>query len=62
MLYLNLHEKKKCDDLYSEVSNCVTLENFESILDYATKEEHDALVIDFTTLKKTDLKRTLLVY
>lgn len=36
------------DDLYEEVSNILTLEQFERILEYATHGDHDCLVIDFT--------------
>lgn len=36
------------EDMYEEVSNCLTVDQFESILTYATKDPHDCLVIDFT--------------
>ena len=45
------------DDLYEELSNCVTLENFEKLIDFATVDEHDCLVIDFLNQKLKDLKR-----
>lgn len=44
------------EDLYSEVSNLMTIEDFEDIFDYATKEEHSALVIDFSQPKERRLK------
>jgi len=36
------------DDLYTEVSNLCSEEDFESLLDHATKGEHNCLTIDFT--------------
>ena len=44
------------EDLYEEVSNCLTLQKFEDLLDYATKDEHDCLVIDFTQPKEMRFK------
>ena len=45
------------DDLYEELSNCITLENFEKLLDFATIDEHDSLVIDFSQLKTHRFKK-----
>ena len=45
------------DDLYEELSNCITLENFEKLLDFATIDDHDSLVIDFSQLKTHRFKK-----
>ena len=45
------------DDLYEELSNCVTLENFEKLIDFATVDEHDSLVIDFSQPKTHRFKK-----
>jgi hypothetical protein len=44
------------DDLYEEVSNLMTIENFEKIYEYATKDPHDFLCIDFTQHKSQQIK------
>lgn len=45
------------EDLYEEVSNCLTLPRFEDLLDHATKDEHDCLVIDFSQSKEDRFKQ-----
>lgn len=45
------------EDLYEEVSNCLTLPKFEDLLDHATKDEHDCLVIDFSQSKEDRFKQ-----
>lgn len=44
------------EDLYEEVSNTLPLEDFVAIYDYATKDDHDALVIDFSMPKAQRFK------
>jgi hypothetical protein len=44
------------DDLYEEVSNIMTVEQFEQVFDFATEKEHSALIIDFTIKKENRLK------
>ncbi len=35
------------DQMYNEISSLLTIENFEALYDYATKDSlHDALIID----------------
>lgn len=46
-----------CEDLYEEVSNIMTLEKFIEVFDYATSEQHDALVIDFSQEKANRIKK-----
>lgn len=46
-----------CEDLYEEVSNLMTLEKFIEVFDYATSEQHDALVIDFSQDKSNRIKK-----
>ena len=45
------------DDLYEEVSNCITLPKFEELIDHATRDEHDCLVIDFSQPKEDRFKQ-----
>lgn len=45
------------EDLYQEVSNTLTLEQFEELYEYATQEEHDCLVMDFTASKEERFKK-----
>ena len=45
------------EDLYEEVSNCLTLPKFEELLDHATRDEHDCLVIDFSQPKEDRFKQ-----
>lgn len=45
------------DDLYTEVSSHLTLPQFESLIDFATREEHSCLVIDFSMPKAQRYKK-----
>jgi hypothetical protein len=45
-----------CDDLYEEVSNCLTQEQFVELFEYATREPHDSLIIDFSQPKPDRFK------
>ena len=49
--------KRIVDDLYEELSNYITLEKFEKLLDFATIDEHDSLVIDFSQPKTHRFKK-----
>ena len=44
------------NDLYEEVSNSISLEKFEEVYDYATVDDHDSLIIDFTQAKQNRFK------
>jgi hypothetical protein len=46
-----------CDDLYEEVSNLCTEEEFLTLYDHATQTEHDALIIDFSQPRNNRFKR-----
>jgi hypothetical protein len=46
------------DDLYEEVSNILPIDKFEKLFDYATEDEHAALVIDFTGTKDNRFKKS----
>ena len=48
---------KKLLDLYDEVSSTLPLEKFEKLYLHATQNDHDSLVIDFTTDKINKLKK-----
>lgn len=50
-------KKIVCDDLWEEVSNTLTLERFEEAYEHATKEDHDAFVIDFSQPKERRFKK-----
>lgn len=50
------NKKVVANDLYEEVSNTLPLEDFEAIYDYATQDDHDALVIDFSMPKPQRFK------
>lgn len=45
------------EDLYQEVSGKLRLEQFEKIYDFATKDDHDCLVMDFTGGDKQNMFR-----
>jgi hypothetical protein len=45
------------EDLYEEVSNCISIDKFENLIDYATENEHDSLVIDFTQPRANRFKK-----
>lgn len=45
------------EDLYEEVSNVVTLPEFEALYDAATAGDHGSLVIDFSAPKEARFKR-----
>ena len=44
------------EDLYEEVSNVLTLEDFENLYDKATEEQYGSLIIDSTHKEKRFLK------
>lgn len=44
------------DDLYTEVSNILTLPDFEELYDFATRGDNSALIIDFSQPKEDRLK------
>lgn len=45
------------EDLHTEISNTLTIEKFEELYEYATEDEHDCLVIDFTNPKQERFKK-----
>jgi len=45
------------DDLWTEISNTTSLEDFEKLFEFATRNDHDALVIDLTQPKPDRFKR-----
>ena len=45
------------DDLYVEVSNFLTEEQFMDVLNFAHETEHDALILDFSQKKENRLKK-----
>jgi hypothetical protein len=48
VMYRFSNKKVVLDDLYIEVSSILTPDEFEQLYDYCTKEDHDAMVLDFT--------------
>lgn len=48
IMYRFSNKKVVLDDLYIEVSSILTPEQFEKLYDYCTKEDHDAMVLDFS--------------
>jgi hypothetical protein len=48
VIYKFCNMKVVVDDIYSEVSGMLTPEEFLQVYEYATKEPHDALVLDMT--------------
>jgi hypothetical protein len=48
VLYKFANRKVILEDVYEEVSGKLTPEQFEALYDYATKDDHDALVVDMT--------------
>ena len=52
VLYRFANKKIVLDDLYVEVSGKLKPDEFESIYDYATENDHDSLVMDFTGSSK----------
>ena len=45
-------KKVVLEDMYEEVSNVLTPEQFEEIYDKATEEQYGALIVDCTTKEK----------
>jgi hypothetical protein len=45
------------NDLWEEVSNTISLENFEKLFEFATQGNNNALVIDFTQNKGNRFKQ-----
>jgi hypothetical protein len=46
-----------CEDLWIEVSNLLSIEQFEKLYDFATSEPHNALVLDFTAKKGEQIRK-----
>lgn len=49
-------EKVICEDLYEEVSNSLKMPEFCELYAFATKDEHNALIIDFSQPKAMRFK------
>ena len=49
-------QKVICEDLYEEVSNSLKPEQFCELYEFATKDDHDALIMDFSQPKETRFK------
>ena len=49
--------KKIIEDMYQEFGSSMKLEDFTMLYKYATENDHDALVIDFTTEKQYRFKQ-----
>lgn len=45
------------EDLYTEVSNTLTLSAFEELYDFATRKDNSALIVDFTQPKEDRFKQ-----
>jgi hypothetical protein len=52
-----LNKKNILEDLYEEVSGCVTEADFEKIYDHCTAVDHGNLVIDMTQSKEKRFSR-----
>lgn len=52
ILYRFSNKKIITDDLYTEVSGKLKEDEFEQMYEYATKDDHDAFVMDFTGTSK----------
>lgn len=52
ILYRFCNRKMVCDDIYSEISAIMTPEEFDKVYEFATRGDHDALVIDMTGTAK----------
>lgn len=52
ILYRFCNRKMVCDDIYSEISAIMTPDEFDRIYEFATRGDHDALVIDMTGTSK----------
>lgn len=52
ILYRFANKKVVLDDVYQEVSGKLTPKQFEALYDYATQDDHDALIIDMTGSSK----------
>ena len=48
--------KVVCDDLYEEVSNTLKIEQFTELYEFATRLDHNALIIDFSQPKAARFK------
>lgn len=49
-------EKVICEDLYEEVSNSLKLPQFCELYEFATRDDHDALIMDFSQPKDMRFK------
>jgi hypothetical protein len=56
-IYRFANKKIVVDDLYQEVSGKLSLETFEDVYEFATKDEHNALIMDFTGGDKKNMFR-----
>lgn len=57
VIFKYANKKVITDDLYEEVSNTLKLNEFEEVFEYATRDDHDCLVIDFTQPKEERFKK-----
>jgi len=58
LFFLGSFQSKKCilEDLYEEVSNALTIEDFDALYSHATAEKYGSLVMDLTGKEKRFLK------
>lgn len=56
-IYRFANKKIVVDDLYQEVSGKLSLEQFENVYDFATADDHNALIMDFTGGEKENMFR-----
>ena len=57
VVYRFASKKVISEDLYEEVSNSMTLPQFEALIEYATEGDHNSLVIDFSAEKDARFKK-----
>ena len=57
MIFRFASKKIIVDDLYEEVSNCISIDKFEKLFEFATDGDHSALVIDFSQNKDSRFKK-----
>ncbi len=56
VLFKFASKERIIEQIYNEVSSLITIENFEALYEYATKDsKHDALVIDNHSRVNKDL-------
>lgn len=57
VIFKYANKKVITDDLYEEVSNTLKPDEFEEVFEYATRDDHDCLVIDFSQPKEERFKK-----